>query len=92
MFAIAGKLAAGFLLRKDGINRLAVGSGMIPRGEVGLIFAQIGLTTTVLSAEHFSILAMTIVITTVLGPLLLRHSLHPQPAAEGVASGRTRKK
>ena len=72
IFAIAGKLAAGFLLRRDDINRLAVGSGMVPRGEVGLIFAQVGLTTGVFGSEQFSVLAMAIVITTVVGPLLLR--------------------
>ncbi|NER84966.1 MAG: cation:proton antiporter [Leptolyngbya sp. SIO1D8] len=44
--AIAGKLAAGyFVFTKDDINRLAIGTGMIPRGEVGLVFAGLGAAT-----------------------------------------------
>ena len=79
--AVAGKLAAGFFLRKEDVNRFAVGSGMIPRGEVGLIFTQVGLTTAVFSPGQFSVLAMAIVITTVVGPLLLRYFWKPDAAA-----------
>ena len=77
--AVAGKLASGFFLRKEKVNRFAIGSGMVPRGEVGLIFAQVGLTAAVFSAEQYSILAMAIVITTVVAPLLLRCSRFSEP-------------
>ena len=40
--AIIGKLIVGIGVRQKGIDRLAVGIGMVPRGEVGLIFANVG--------------------------------------------------
>jgi Kef-type K+ transport system membrane component KefB len=75
--AIVGKLvtAAGVVGRD--INRLAVGIGMVPRGEVGLIFAGIGAALTVngqplLSQAMFSALVVMIVVTTLLAPIGLR--------------------
>ena len=41
--AIAGKIVSALAVREKGLNRWAVGFGMIPRGEVGLIFAQVGI-------------------------------------------------
>ena len=69
--AIAGKLLSPALL-KNGMNRMAIGSGMMPRGEVGFVFAQVGLTAGVLDPGRYSILTLVLVATTVLGPLLLR--------------------
>jgi len=72
---IAGKVLAGFVVRRKGVNRIVVGVGMIPRGEVGLIFAQIGLTTKLLSAQLYSAVAVMIMITTFVAPPLLRRLL-----------------
>lgn len=71
--AIVGKLAAGLgAFGKPGINRYAIGVGMIPRGEVGLVFAGVGSTSGVLSdALDVSIIVMVIA-TTFIAPLWLR--------------------
>ena len=45
--AVAGKQACGLAVLERGADRIAVGLGMIPRGEVGLIFASIGATLTI---------------------------------------------
>ncbi len=71
--AILGKLAAGLgVLGKPGISRYAIGVGMIPRGEVGLVFAGVGSASGVLSdALDVSIIVMVIA-TTFVAPLWLR--------------------
>jgi Kef-type K+ transport system membrane component KefB len=53
VIAIIGKVVAGWAAPWQKFNRVAVGVGMIPRGEVGLIFANIGLTAGVLTGELF---------------------------------------
>ena len=81
--AIAGKqLCAAGVLEK-GVNRLAVGIGMIPRGEVELIMANIGLTLMmagrpVIDQSLFSAVVMTVIATTVITPPLLKWSLERQ--------------
>ena len=85
--AIASKQVCGLGVFKQGLNRWVVGIGMIPRGEVGLIFASIGHTvvvagTPVLSDATFSaIIAMVMLTTLVTPPLLktafLKSSGHP---------------
>ena len=44
--AVAGKQVCSLGVLERGVDKLAVGLGMIPRGEVGLIFANIGLALT----------------------------------------------
>ena len=51
-----------------------VGFGMLPRGEVGLIFAQIGLSTGILSSELFSAILLMVIGTTFIAPFLLKWS------------------
>jgi Kef-type K+ transport system membrane component KefB len=69
--AVLGKLAAG-LGAGRGVNRWAVGSGMLPRGEVGLIFAGIGLTSAIMSTAEYGAILVVIAVTTLLSPLLLK--------------------
>jgi len=69
LIIIFAKILSG-LVAKKGI-RLTVSLAMIPRGEVGLIFAAIGSSQGVISSEIFSIVVLTILLTTVIGPLLL---------------------
>ncbi|MEK6224113.1 MAG: cation:proton antiporter, partial [Thermodesulfobacteriales bacterium] len=52
--AVIGKFVSGFAVFKKGISKSVVGVGMIPRGEVGLIFAQVGLTYGIFTSELFS--------------------------------------
>lgn len=70
--AVIGKLAAPYLVRGLEAPRLAVGSALVPRGEVGLIFAQVGLVERILAPDLFSALVLVITATTLLGPALLR--------------------
>ena len=51
---------------------LIVGTGMISRGEVGLIVAQIGIVSGILSTSIYSMIVIMAVITTVISPILLR--------------------
>jgi Kef-type K+ transport system membrane component KefB len=72
--AVAGKLSAGYFVRWRKFNRLAVGIGMVPRGEVGLIFANIGITSGVLSSELFSSILLMVMGTTFIMPPALKWS------------------
>jgi Kef-type K+ transport system membrane component KefB len=72
--AIAGKVAAGWGCPPT-LNRLAVGFGMMPRGEVGLIFAGIGRGIGVVDEGLFSAIVLLVMVTTVLAPILLRATL-----------------
>ena len=79
--AIIGKLVCGWGVREPGINRQAVGLGMIPRGEVGLIFAGVGraLETpdghAVVDDSTFSAIVVMVMITTMITPPMLKRSL-----------------
>ena len=71
--AISGKLAAGyFVFTKDKINRLAIGTGMIPRGEVGLVFAGLGAATGALSGSVNVAIVLMVIATTFVAPPMLR--------------------
>lgn len=70
--AVAGKLVAGLGVRGRGLQRLVVGVGMLPRGEVGLVFASIGRSLGVISTEVFSAIVLMVIVTTFATPPLLR--------------------
>ncbi|HEX8617527.1 MAG TPA: cation:proton antiporter [Thermoanaerobaculia bacterium] len=70
--AVAGKFVAGFCAFGKPLRRSVIGVGMIPRGEVGLIFAQLGLTAGLLSGGLYSSVAMMVMITTFVTPPVLR--------------------
>ncbi|MDJ0740769.1 MAG: cation:proton antiporter [Gammaproteobacteria bacterium] len=72
--AIVGKLVSGVVAGRR-LNRLAIGIGMLPRGEVGLIFASIGKGLGVIDGQLFSAIVLMVVITTVMAPSLLKWSL-----------------
>ncbi|MDX2057075.1 MAG: cation:proton antiporter [Gemmatimonadales bacterium] len=70
--AVVGKVVAG-VAAGGGVNRLAVGIGMVPRGEVGLIFANIGLGLTIggapiVTPTLYSAIVMMVIITTTITP------------------------
>jgi Kef-type K+ transport system membrane component KefB len=83
--AIAGKQICALGVVERGVNRLAIGLGMIPRGEVGLIFAGIGATLMlpspggmnepVISPATFGAVVIMVIITTLITPLALKWSL-----------------
>ncbi|HEY4642901.1 MAG TPA: cation:proton antiporter, partial [Thermoanaerobaculia bacterium] len=70
--AIAGKLLAGYAAFGRPLRKIIIGIGMIPRGEVGLIFAQVGLTAGVLSSGLYSSVALMVMATTFVAPPMLR--------------------
>jgi Kef-type K+ transport system membrane component KefB len=80
--AAAGKMCAGALATGHGLRRSVIGAGMIPRGEVSLIFAQIGLAGGLLTAGLYSSITVMVVITAFATPLLLRALLEKRAPAE----------
>ncbi|MDJ0598872.1 MAG: cation:proton antiporter [Crocosphaera sp.] len=82
--AIIGKLITGWTITgKEKINRLAIGFGMIPRGEVGLVFAGIGSASGVLSQSLEAAIIVMVILTTFLAPPLLRFAFKaPSETAE----------
>lgn len=69
--AVLGKLISGFAASSKS-DRLLVGIGMMPRGEVGLVFASIGRTLGVMSDQLFSAIILMVITTTVIAPPLLK--------------------
>ncbi|GBC83354.1 High-affinity Na(+)/H(+) antiporter NhaS3 [bacterium HR10] len=78
--AILGKQVCGLAVWERGVNRLAIGLGMIPRGEVGLIVAGIGMTLIVqgqriVTPSIFSAIVIMVMVTTLLTPPLVKWAL-----------------
>ncbi|TML61124.1 MAG: cation:proton antiporter, partial [Actinobacteria bacterium] len=84
--AVAGKLAASAGMRGAPGDRLLVGMGMIPRGEVSLIFATIGLRQHVFGQVVYAALLLVVLATTLLTPPVLRWRLLRLRAARVAAS------
>jgi Kef-type K+ transport system membrane component KefB len=72
LVAVVSKLVAALGVYRRDVRRLPVAVGMIPRGEVGLIFAGIGLTGSVIAADLYAAVVLMIILTTVIGPIWLR--------------------
>ncbi len=73
LIAIAGKLITGWVVfGKPNINRLAIGVGMIPRGEVGLVFAGIGATSGAIDKPLQVAIILMVIVTTFIAPPFLR--------------------
>ncbi len=85
VLAMAGKVVAGLGVWGT-TDRWIVGVGMIPRGEVGLIFAALGSTqlAAVVGPEETAIVVLMVVVTTIVAPIVLNRMLRsrPMPAAE----------
>ncbi len=82
--AVLGKLAAGYAPFWFRGRKSVVGVGMVPRGEVGLIFAQMGRQTKVFDPAMFSAVTLMVMVTTFLAPPLLRVLFPPVKAQEEV--------
>jgi Kef-type K+ transport system membrane component KefB len=70
--AIIGKQLCSLGVTEKGVDRITVGVGMIPRGEVGLIFASIGKGLNVIDDATFSAVVIMVIVTTLLTPPLLK--------------------
>ena len=67
-----GKFAGALVIRESWSSRFVIGVAMIPRGEVGLIFAELGRESRVLDNETYAALIIVIVLTTLLPPLVMK--------------------
>ena len=86
--AIVGKLASGLGVRGKGVDRLTIGLGMIPRGEVGLIFADAGARiarggTPLLSPGIYAALVTAVFVTTLVAPPALGARIRARQAKVG---------
>lgn len=73
LVAVVGKyLGAYVITQKCAANKMLIGISMIPRGEVGLIFAEIGRVNGILGNEIYAVLIFVIIMTTIIPPFLLK--------------------
>ncbi len=72
LVAFLGKFVAGYAIRESAHNKMAIGLSMVPRGEVGLIFAQLGFSQGTLTGELYAALLIVIALTTMSPPFLLK--------------------
>jgi Kef-type K+ transport system membrane component KefB len=76
--AVAGKLLAGVGVLGRTANRWTVGIGMLPRGEVGLIFAGVGLAHGIIDRGQYGAILVVVTMTTLVSPIALRLMLKPR--------------
>jgi Kef-type K+ transport system membrane component KefB len=70
--AVVSKLATGLVVYQKAVRRWPVGVGMVPRGEVGLIFAAAGLGAGVIGEGLYSALVVAVMLTTFVAPPWLK--------------------
>jgi Kef-type K+ transport system membrane component KefB len=80
--AVAGKYVTGFFA--GDVNKAVVGWGMVPRGEVGLIFANVGKQLGVVTDEAFSVIVIMVIVTTLITPPLLTMVLKSSETSQDV--------
>ncbi|MBK5288547.1 MAG: cation:proton antiporter [Acidimicrobiia bacterium] len=92
--ALVTKIASCLAVFGSPGDKLTIGFGMVPRGEVGLIFATIGLSEGVLGRDLYAALVLVVLITTLVAPPMLRFRLRavrdrlqPEPVDPMPASG-----
>ncbi|MFQ5861650.1 MAG: cation:proton antiporter [Candidatus Brocadiales bacterium] len=74
--AVLGKLLSGLCAVGKNLNRLCIGVAMVPRAEVGLIFASMGLSLGVLNGTTYSAIVIMVMFTTLITPPLLKRTLY----------------
>ncbi len=90
LVAIIGKIVSGLTLPSKGVGRWVVGLGMIPRGEVGLIFASIGESKGIIGPPLYASIVFVVIVTTFITPPLLKFAtLKFEQAALAVAPQET---
>ncbi len=73
LLAMGAKLACGWGVTKDAkASKLVVGVGMSPRGEVGLIFASLGLATGLITNWQYTAVIIVVMLTTFITPIWLK--------------------
>ncbi len=72
--AIVGKFAGAFFIQEHWQMRLMTGLAMVPRGEVGLIFAELGRASNIFNNEVYAGIVIVIALTTILSPIMMKWS------------------
>jgi Kef-type K+ transport system membrane component KefB len=70
--AIVGKFSGALLIREPAPLRTAIGMGMVPRGEVGLVFTELGKDAGLLEGGIYDVLILVIAYTTLLAPFWIK--------------------
>jgi Kef-type K+ transport system membrane component KefB len=93
---VLGKFLAGYAVIGSGLNRKVIGMGMVPHGEIGLLFANLALASRVFDRAVFSAVAAAVFVTTYVGlvglqvlfPMVPSRTESTEPAREAPASPR----
>ena len=72
--AVIGKFAGALFIKESWKMRMMVGLAMVPRGEVGLIFAELGRVSNIFNNEIYAGMVIVIALTTILPPLIMKWS------------------
>jgi Kef-type K+ transport system membrane component KefB len=70
--AISSKLIAGLFVPDNHYRRVALGMAMVPRGEIGLIFAEVGRVSGIFNNEVYAAIVMVVAYTTLLSPFWIK--------------------
>lgn len=70
--AVLGKLGGAFFIRVNNYSRMMIGMSMIPRGEVGLIFVELGRLSGIFNNQIHAALVIVIVLTTIIPPFTMK--------------------
>ncbi len=77
VLAVLTKLLAGFFITRENLHtRFAIGLAMVPRGEVGLIFAELGRASGIFNSEVYAAMVIVIALTTLLPPFVMKWFYH----------------
>lgn len=74
LVAVIGKFSGALFIKESWRTRLMIGLAMVPRGEVGLIFAELGRVSNIFNNEVYAGMIMVIALTTILPPLIMKWS------------------
>ncbi|TLY39326.1 MAG: cation:proton antiporter, partial [Nitrospirae bacterium] len=86
--AVTGKLVSGLPAMGAQLNRWGIAIGMIPRGEVVMIFAVMGLSNQIITEGQYGALLIVVVVTTLITPVLLKLAFRSPPSErQGHRSG-----
>jgi Kef-type K+ transport system membrane component KefB len=83
--AVVGKVVGALLIRERMLLKVIIGLAMVPRGEVGLVFAELGRTSGILGDTLYAALVIVIALTTMLPPFVMKaiyRRYPPPPEAE----------
>jgi len=74
IIAVLGKFSGALFIKESWRMRIMVGLAMVPRGEVGLIFAELGRVSNIFNNEIYAGMVIVIALTTILPPLIMKWS------------------